>query len=328
MIFYYLYLSVPLALAFILNAKTYAFKSKAVLNAIIILITLIAVNRYEYNDTKNYLDKWQMMSLGTLSPISIFDFLSSKMMGLGLTPRHLIGVYAFVTYFFLFNFIVKEFKYSGLVIIAWLLSDDYVLTWGAIRQSLSMSIYLYLSNRNAIILRRTRFVALLLHPSVIIIEAGFLASSMIRKTYFRVLLILGAILGIALITSLNSLAEVIVDRDYSMYKNTGINGVRVLIYCVTPILALLGFSSSAPEKHKRLSLFACMIAVIGLFGNANLYGRAVSMFDPYIFSSWMSFQFSNHIEVNKQMKLLALLFIALFGFYYLSIKEFNYSRYV
>ena len=328
MIFYYLYSSVPIFFAFLLNHEKYEFRSKAALNLIVVLVTLIAVNRYQYNDTQNYQDKWQMISSGILSPVTTFDFLSSKLLGFGLTPRDLIGVYAIGTYFCLFNFIFKEFNYPGLVLIAWLLSDDYVFTWGAIRQSLSMSIYLYLSNRNSIILRRTRYFAFLLHPSVIILEVGFLASRIIRNSYFKVFLITGATLGIALITSLNSLAELIIDRDYSMYENTGINAVRVLIYCITPISVFLGLPSSASEKHKRLSLYAWMFAIIGLFGNANLYGRAVSMLDPYVFSSWLSLKFSHHSEVNKQMKLLILILVAIFGFYYLSIKDFNYSRYV
>lgn len=328
MIFYYLYLSVPIFFAFLLNRETYVFQSKAALNVIVILVTLIAINRYQYNDTQNYLDKWQMLSSGMLSPVSVFDLLSSKLLGFGLTPRYLIGIYALGTYFFLFNFIFEEFKYPGLVLIAWLLSDDYVFTWGAIRQSFSMSIYLYLSNRNSLILRRTRFLALLLHPSVIILEVGILASRIIRNSYFKVFLIIGATLGIALITSLNSLAELIIDRDYSMYENTGINAVRVLIYCVTPILVFLGLPSSASDKHERLSFYALMFAIIGLFGNANLYGRAVTMLDPYVFSSWLSLNFSHRSEVNKQMKVLILILVAILGLYYLSIKDFNYSRYV
>ena len=100
------------------------------------------------------------------------------------------------------------------------------------------------------------------------------------------------------------------------------------MYSVTPILVLLGFTLEIPEKHKKLTIYASAIAIIGLFGNANLFGRAVSMFDPFVFSSWLSFKFSRFSEVNNQYKLIVLILVATFGFYYLSVKGFNYSRYV
>lgn len=311
---------------------------------IILILSVFAGLRTNYNDTATYINSFRFGIPDSLTTIKHIDYSLGAYPGFmiyqifikslfGNNPQIFILISSII-YIILFVSFYNKYSYKiSLSIYLFITSGIYIFGMAAIKQILAMSIgalaigYLLENNRLKFII--TIFIAATFHPYVLmyLILPFFMKKPWSKQILLLLIIFIGSLFFFEKYLSTLIGFTGYFGKSYELeyfLQASGTNKIRILVLAVTPFLSWIFRKQIHKENNKLLnvsvnaSIMNFILIIPGSIGAANTFGRLSFYFLPFsiLALTWILYNFkTNNNRSRRNMILLCIIFYFIFFIY-------------
>lgn len=318
---------------------------------LIMLVFILFVGlRNSYNDTYNYIVQFRKLATGidalkhmkfTLgnnpgfeaSEILIKTYISKD-------PHMMLFIYALCSIVPIILFYKRWSVMLWLTIYLFIAAGMLIFSMAAVKQVFAMAIGIW-GVTLLIYKRPVSFIILILigslfHSYLFMFLVAFFLQDKVwsNKT---LLIIVGVVISIAFLEQFLEMAYSITEKMDMGYtqkslKGTGINPLRFVVYSISPILSFVFRKEINNSKDKAMILFCNLTLIgwcfmlIGLYTNANVFGRMAMYFDLFMHITLTYLLVKCVPKTYRQMAIYACVIVYFFFFFYANVyaRSFEY----
>ena len=322
----------------------------------LLLITLVVFSglRTVGNDTALYIKSFTTKTPDSLSAIpqvdwaigsnplfTIYSILIKVL--ISSNPQVFIFISAIIVQVSLVLFMRKYSADFGFALFTYIAFTVYAFTMAAMKQTLATAIAIWavpmIATGKKLLPLILILVSALIHPYVVIILVAFLFRDNVWDKKTAIVLTITIVISIFLQPFLegvlNITSEIGDKYDVDFFaEGTGVNLLRVAVYCVVPIMAFV-FRDRIRKLNNNfyficinLSIVSMCFMFLGLFGGANMFGRMANYFDIfYCVSLTILLKYGTTNSQDRTIIILVAIFAFCFFYYTFYKKNLNAEQY-
>lgn len=282
----------------------------------VIVFSLLAGLRTEYNDTETYIYNFVYNIPTEFDQLNILSFTIGENRGFYLyqyliksfiseDPHVFIFLSSLITNLCFIAFFYRNSRYISILLFLFVTGGLYILSFAALKQTMAMGIGLYgfkyFTSRKHLTFFAVLCIAASIHPFVLLYSLAYIFDDKVWSIKVVILLFCSLLIGamfiqfVGIVLNASEHIGVKYDPSYILDKQ-GMNLFRVAVFASVPILTFIFRGSINLSRNRFLivasnfSILAFLLSIIASYGGANMFGRLAYYFVPfsYIALVWIA----------------------------------------